>query len=55
MDRVVLGKHANTDIGVGLFVSQPGANVLEPEFAVAGNLMFDSTDAVKGSIRVIQE
>ena len=55
MDRIVLGKHANNDIGVGLFVSQPEANVLDPEFAVSGNLMFDSTDDVKGSIRIIQE
>jgi hypothetical protein len=44
MDRIVLGQHANTSIGAGLYVSAPGANVMHPEHAQFGNLMFDSNE-----------
>ena len=54
MDRIVLGKHANTDLGVGLFISNPAANVLDPLYALGGNLAFDSSGSVVGSMHVIQ-
>jgi len=44
LDRVVLGPHSNTDLGVGIFVAMPGANVMHPEYAQAGNLMFNSSE-----------
>ena len=44
MDRIVLGNHANTSLGSGLYVSQPGANVMHPEHAQFGNLMFNSNE-----------
>jgi len=53
MDRVILGKHANTLLNeVGLYVSKPGANVLDPQTYLDGNLMFSSTDA--SSLNIIQ-
>jgi hypothetical protein len=52
MDRIVLGEHANTDLGVGLYVSKPGSNVMDPEIAVSGNLMFNSNEG--SSLNIIQ-
>ena len=44
IDRIVLGQHSNTSLGAGLYVSVPGANVMHPEHAQFGNLMFDSNE-----------
>ena len=52
MDRIVLGQHANASIGAGLYVSKPGANVMHPEFAIAGNLTFDTNE--HSSLHIIQ-
>jgi len=38
----------------GLRVSRPGANVLDPVHARTGNLAFDSSDYIMGSLRVLQ-
>jgi hypothetical protein len=54
IDRIVLGQHANTELGAGLFISNPGANVLDPLYARGGNLAFDSSGAVMASMHVIQ-
>ena len=53
MDRIVLGAHANTQLGSGLFVSTPGANVTHPEHGQYGNLMFD-TNEPHSSLTIIQ-
>ena len=53
LDRIILGQHANTDIGPGLFVSMPGANVSDPDTAHFGNLMFDSSGP-HSSLKIIQ-
>ena len=54
IDRIALGQHANTELGSGLFISNPGANVLDPQYARGGNLAVDSSGAVVGSLHVIQ-
>ena len=51
-DRVNLGLHANTDLGIGLFVSKPGGNVMDPAAAIGGNLMFNSSE--QDSLNVLQ-
>jgi hypothetical protein len=53
IDRIVLGNHANTQLGSGLFVSTPGANVSHPEYAQYGNLMFD-TNEPHSTLNIIQ-
>ena len=53
IDRIVLGQHANTSIGAGLYVSKPGANVMHPEHAQFGNLMFDSNEP-HSTLNIIQ-
>jgi hypothetical protein len=53
LDRIVMGQHANTSTGAGLYVSVPGANVMHPTHAQFSNLMFDS-NAPKSSLSIIQ-
>ena len=53
MDRIVLGQHANTSIGAGLYVSIPGKDVMHPEHAQFGNLMFDSNEP-HSTLNIIQ-
>ena len=53
MDRVIIGPHANPNIGTGVFITKPGANVSDAAEAVTGNLTFDSTNFVAGSLEVI--
>ena len=55
MDRVLIGPHANSYFETGLFVSKSGSNVSDPETAIAGNLTFDSTNFIDGTLEVIQE
>ena len=55
MDRVVIGQNANTEVGSGLFVSTPGVNVSDPVVAVSGNLSFDSSNYMQGTVHVIQQ
>ena len=38
----------------GLWVSKPSSNVLDPYTAYSGNLGFDSSDSLLGSLRVLQ-
>lgn len=52
MDRLILGSHANNDLGFGMYASRPGINVSDPEVAISGNLMFDSS--VPFSLDIIQ-
>ena len=52
MDRINLGIHANTDLGVGLYVSKPGSNVMDPASSTSANLMFNSNEG--SSLNIIQ-
>ena len=54
MDRVLVGNGITSSQGSGLFASRLGANVLDPDQALTGNLSFDSSDFTDGSLEVIQ-